>query len=381
MTDSIFISPLSRNSIGGMYHSNRTAALASATYTTTAALAPFSLGAPYTLQRWFWQNGATVGTDYMSVGIYDDNAILRYASPRTLTAGSSVGQFVAPGNYAANVLKLSDSTDSATYTTASCTLKAGMLYLLSVENSAASADAITSVTSATSGYPTFTSRSTTQFNTTANRVSIWSCVPATDFTGALIITFPGAQTGACWSLDAFYNVDTTTTDGIVQQAAGTGNDTTPTATLAAFGSVNNATYGAFGQATTGNGAPESAAYVELCDVTAATPAQSLQTDYNLANDTSVTETITSGQWGACAVEIKCLASAAIALPIMRGFIGYHSSGSTATFLKLSGTDSTRTMLRTTGAATTALPYAPAFVAASSTNYHLVLAGFTNRATP
>jgi hypothetical protein len=136
-----------------------------------------------------------------------------------------------------------------------------------------------------------------------------------------------------WSLNAFYHVDTATNDGIVQNATGTGSSVTPLATLAAFGSANNATFGAFGQAAAAAGAPESTSYIELSDTTTGTPAQALQTDFRPDNDTTVSETITSAAWGACAVEIKSLGTGAVYVPPMRGYLALHASGATATFLR------------------------------------------------
>ena len=204
---------------------------------------------------------------------------------------------------ARNVLASSSSTDATSYAMASTVYRTGCLYLLSVENSKASAADV--VSSITGGGPTFTSRSSTTFNTsTANRVSIWSAVPTSDFTGALTISFgANTQTGCVWSLNEFRNVDTTTNDGIVQQAVGTGNSGTALATLAAFTSTNNATFGAHGVAAANAGTAGSG-FTELSDTTAATPAQALHTDWRFTNDTTVDDTFTSAQWGSCAVEIK-----------------------------------------------------------------------------
>src|SRR6185369_12852358 len=138
-----------------------------------------------------------------------------------------------------NITSGGSTTDATSYATASVTLKTGVLYLLSVSNTKASAaNAVSSI----DGGPTFVSRSTTTFApSTAGRISIWSCVPTTDYTGTLTINFGGGntQTNCGWNLNAFYHVDTATNDGIVQNAVGTGTGTTALATLAAFGSANN----------------------------------------------------------------------------------------------------------------------------------------------
>lgn len=378
--DSVFLSTYSRNSLGGAYLSEVTSAPASGTYVAADRIQyiPFFTNRSYSLARWFWQNGATVGTNYVQVGIYDENLNLFRASPRTLSAGTANHvQYATPGIHGTNMTAGSDSTDATVYTTASVTLRPGVLYLMSVENSAASAGAVSSIDSATGGFPTFTSRSTTQFNTNANRVSIWSAVPTTEFTGTLRINFGATQTGAVWSLNAFFHVDTATTDGIVQNATGTGSSVTPLATLAAFGSANNATFGAFGQNAAAAGAPESASYIELSDTTAATPAQALQTDFRPDNDTTVSETITSTPWGACAVEIKSLGTGAVYVPPMRGYLAIHCNGTTATFFRISASIPLEVYNYLQSGATTGLPQAATL---STGGGHVYVYGFTSRSS-
>jgi hypothetical protein len=297
----VFLSTQSIMSARGS--NNSTPAAGSWSLSNRIIYIPFFLTKGSVVYRFFWLNGTTVGTNVLQMGIFDTAFNRIMASPYVLSAGANVCQFRNPGVTPLTLTSGSDSTDATVYTTASVTLKTGVLYLMGVENSAASAGAVSSIDSATGGYPTFTSRSTTQFNTNANRVSIWSAVPTTDFTGALRINFGATQTGAVWGLSGFYHVDTATNDGIVQNATGTGSSTTPLATLAAFGSADNATYGAFGVGAANAGTPSNF-YSELSDNTAATPAQALQTVYRPDNDTTVDETITSAAWGAAAVELK-----------------------------------------------------------------------------
>jgi len=317
----------------------------SATYPTAnlAIYTPIIVPKITSIARWFWLNGATVGTDYVEVGLYRESPTgagpgsLLAAGPRTLQAGTAnFCQFANPGIHGTNVTSGSDDTDATVYTTASVTLKAGVLYLISVTNSAASAAAISSIDSATGGFPTFTSRSTTQFNGTANRVSIWSCVPTEDWTGTLRINFGATQTAAVWGVSAYYGVDTTTNDGIVQNAVGTGTSVTPLATLAAFGSANNATVGAFGCAPSST-ITASAGYVKFHGVSSSSPAQSNGAVFRSDNDTTVDCTITSNPWGACAVEIKSRGTGPIVIPEDKYWLAFHCSGTTATFFRISVT--------------------------------------------
>lgn len=334
LDDPVFLHTLSENAVGLSYHGMRAGVPTSGTLTANRIhYVPFYLTRPYSLARWFWVNGATAATDYYEVGVYDKDFNLLRASPRTLAAGASAAQYATPGIHGTNVIANTDSTDATTYTTALVTLRAGVMYLLSVENShGSSASAVSSITGG-AGVPTFTSRSTTQFNGTLNRVSVWSCVPTADYTGTLTINFGGVtQTSGIWSLDAFYHVDTATNDGIVQNATGTGNSTTPLATLAAFGSANNATYGAFGVSGSSNHTA-STGYIELSDTGSATPLGDLDVTFRPDNDTTVDGAINTNPWGACALEIKSLGTGPVYLPPMRGYLALHVSGATATVLR------------------------------------------------
>jgi hypothetical protein len=305
---------------------------------------PIGLLDPFTVLKAFVLSGATVGTDSWDIGAYlmTDMATGRLDLIRStgavLSAGSAnVVQAASAWKIATAMLAaVGSSTDAASYTTSSVTLKAGRLYLIAVENShGSSASAVSAIT----GGPTWTSRSTTQYNTNLNRISIWSGVPTVDYTGTLSIAFGGVtQTGAIYSIDEFSGVDTSSSDGVVQQAVGTGNSGTSLATLAAFGSANNATYAAHGHAAASASAPGSG-FTEKSDVTAATPAQALCTDWRVDNDTTADATFTSAQWGACAVELKADASPFVIPPNLPGnpnvYMGLVYNGTTATLFRAS----------------------------------------------
>jgi hypothetical protein len=262
---------------------------------------------PYTVAKAYSASGATVGVDMIDMAIYrmTDQATGRMDMVR------STGQFYVnlpnvvqeaglPQVIGVNVTSGNSSADATSYTTAIVNLSAGKLYLLSVENSRATADVVSSVDNG----PTFTSRSSVAWNTNANRTSIWSAAPTTNYTGTLVVNYGAAtQTGCVWSLEEFSGVDTATNDGVVQQATGTGTSTTPSAALAAFASTYNATYFACSNVADSTTTPK-AQFTELVDIGAATPAQYLETQWFVGNDTAPTGTITSGVWGACAVEIK-----------------------------------------------------------------------------
>jgi hypothetical protein len=302
---------------------------------------PLYLLEPFTVAKAYWCNGATVGTDSIDLGIYrmTDMTIGRLDLIRStgavLSAGSAnVVQETATWRVAATNLTTGvDSTDATTYTTASVTLKAGRLYLLSFVNTAASAAVISDI----AGGPTWASRASTQYNSAAHRVSIWSGVPTVDYTGTIVVSFGATQTSGRWSLNEFSGVDTATNDGVVQGVVGTGSSTTPLATLAAFGSANNSTFGALANVADSTTTPGTN-FRELSDLTTTTtPGSFLQTQWYEGNDTTVDGTITSGAWGACAVEIKADASPFIIPPASVGspdiYIGMSMSGTTATIFR------------------------------------------------
>lgn len=313
--------------------------------TSHAHFRPIYLPEPFVVAKAFWINGATVGTDSIDIGVYrmtnmtTGRCDLIRSTGAVLSAGSAnVAQETATWKVAANSASITtgvDSTDATTYTTASVTLKAGRLYLMSFVNTAASAGAISGI----SGGPTWVSRATTQYNTAAHRVSLWSGVPTVDYTGTIVVSFGATQTGGRWSLNEFSGVDTATTDGVVQTAVGTGSSTTPLATLAAFGSANNATFGAMANTADSTTTPGTG-FTELSDdATATTPASFLQTEWRVDNDTTADGTITSGAWGAIAAEIKADASPFVIPPSMPGvpnvYWAMSMNGLTATIFRTS----------------------------------------------
>jgi hypothetical protein len=268
-----------------------------------------------------------------------------------------------------------DSTDSATYATASVTLKVGRLYLMAVENSAANAAVVASITGG------FVARATVQINGTTNRISVWSLVPTVDSTGALTITFGGAQTGCTWSLLEMSGVDTTTTDGIVQIVTNTGNTANPTVALAAFGSDANATFAAF--ANLASAATPAPGWTEMADVTAATPAQYLETQWRVGPARNASAIVSSGQWGGIACEIKADTSALVIPPSTPGnpdlYMAFTQSGASATWLRIvpsSGFLAGVGMLYITG--TFPLPSTVVPLATATTQMTVHLFGFSLR---
>lgn len=389
-------SPLSQVTItpfhpemGGMSAAQGTAPTSAAwANSNKARFFPIYLIEPFTVLKAFWCNGATVGTDSIDIGAYQMTDmttgrldLIRSTGP-VLSAGTvSVVQGTATWKTAhANITSGNDSTDRSSapgYTTASVTLKAGRLYLMSVENSAASAAVVSAIT----GGGTWASRSSVQYNTAANRTSIWSCVPTSDYTGTIDIAFGATQTGCCWALEESSGVDTATTDGVVQQATGTGSSVTPLATLGAFGSANNATFAAHGHAAATATTPGTG-FTETADVTTATPAQALETEWQVGNDTTADATITSAAWGSCAVEIKVSTASFVIPPVMPGvptvYMGMAVSGTTATFIRTGPNLWTSRLTFLENATAFPLPSSVIPVAAAASGGTVPVAGFSQR---
>jgi hypothetical protein len=358
---------------------------------SSALLVPIRLIQPFTVAKAYWCNGATVGTDSIDIGVYQMTDMttgrcdLIRSTGAVLSAGTvSVVQEASAWKVARTNLTASFSdSDATSYTTASVTLKAGRLYLMAVQNAKGSAaDAVTSITG---GTETWTSRVTTQYNASSvNRISIWSAVPATDYTGTIVISFgANTQTACIWSLTEMSGVDTSTTDGVVQSATGTGNSVTPLATLAAFASANNATFGAMssinsGAHTVGSG------FTQLSTTASATPAARMSTEWRVDNDTTADATVTSSQWGAVAVEVKADASSFIIPPSPPGsnpnvYMAFVVNGGTATvFRRTPAIGFNAASAHLVSASSFPLPstLTPATLAASALS--LPLAGFSSR---
>lgn len=380
----VFLSAWSMSAIGAIKLGQYTTQPTSGVWNSAgrAYFVPFVLYKGYTLQRFYWLNGATVGTDSFQAGVYtgDGNDELLVSSPRTLSAGT-INQcaFATCSVVASGVTSGTSTTDATSVATASVTLKArpGLMYALAVVNThATTANTVTAQT--TGAALSFTSRSTTQWSGSTGRTTIFTAVPTTDVTDTITITTTSAQTatGFAWSLVAFTNVDTATTDGIVQQQVGTGSSTTPLATLSAFGSSNNATFGAHGGAFTS--AAPGTNFIEVHDVTYATPTAGLQTEYYSANDTTVDATITSAVWGSCAVEVKSLGTTYQLQP-GRYYMALHCTGTTATIFKTTTAGSQAFGLYAQSGLTAGLPHTATLTANTSTNFPVF--GITNRASP
>lgn len=208
------------------------------------------------------------------------------------------------------------STPGTSFTTNSFTPKANKLYLISmaVRNNDNSTDPLD---------PTITGCGLTWVNvngtiydntgTSRRRITVFRALGSSPSTGTLTIDF-GAVThnNLDYSIDEFYGVDISGTNGsgaIVQSAVNqdtAGTASTLTATLGAFGSTNNATFGVFAgnnltvTTTAGTG------FAKVGDIGGNSR---LTTEFRQDNDTSVDITFsTTCQIGGVAIELKAAAT-------------------------------------------------------------------------
>jgi len=177
--------------------------------------------------------------------------------------------------------------DSSNYPTSSVTLKAGRLYLLAVSNTKATTPDTATIT----GGGTWIAQHTLTFNTAATptqRLSIFKLVPTADYTGTLGISFSATQTACLWDLTEVFGADVSRADIGVRQSVVARFDSTaaPVATLAALLNADSGVYGATAKGSTSAVTPGSG-FTELTDVTEATPAAGLQTEWRNGNDTTV----------------------------------------------------------------------------------------------
>lgn len=247
---------------------------------------------------------------------------LSLAMPTGTTAGDFVvviahanGQTtIADNNKTVAAATLTSGNDAAGVTskaTASVTLTAYRLYLLTVTTRTASGDP--NHATATSTGATWVEVNSNNYDSTGSqkRTTVLRAMVASNQTGAITIDFAGqTQSDVVWSIDEITNVDTSGTNGsgaVVQSAVNSnaGGGGTLTTTLAAFGSSNNATWGA---CSIGNGSGTSTAGTGFAKVSENATASNLRlmTEFKNSNDTTVdyTESTTTAELGGIAIEIK-----------------------------------------------------------------------------
>src|SRR3990172_4009030 len=195
--------------------------------------------------------------------------------------------FTAPSPIA----EVSD-VDASSYTTTGTAGANNKLYLITVENSHATAPALPTLTHS-GGLTCVEIANSVASN---RRVTLFRALKTTGVSAGTFTADAAGATPASWAGGVG--------GAIVQSDTSAGSGTTATGNLAAFAdAVNNAAF----MATMNNlNSPitEEAGYTELADLGHANPTRRVETEYKLGEDTSVTSTFSSAAWHCIAVEVK-----------------------------------------------------------------------------
>ena len=232
-----------------------------------------------------------------------------------------------------------DNTGGSTTVTSSVTLTANRLHLLTVSSQQFNGSpAATPTCTGWTQVATFVYYNAGGTDIPSNRLTVLRQMPGSNATGTHTIDFGGtSQTEVVWAIDqSDANVETGGTNGssaIVQSVTNSGNGTALSATLAAFGSTDNGTFGA--AVTYASGMTPwtvGTSFTALSNQAGGfTTDLSLLTEYRDVNDTSVDATASgTGDWGMVAIEIAAAASGGYTLTADSG--SYSLSGQAANTL-------------------------------------------------
>jgi hypothetical protein len=207
----------------------------------------------------------------------------------------------------------SDIVAGSSAVTASIAPAANRLVMVAVESA--------TVITATPNEPTLSGGGMTTWTSVASiawvssgasrrRLTLFRALQASPGSGTVTIDFAGqSQDVILWSIVEFAGVKTSGANGadaVLQPTSNSGSGTSGSVTLAAFGSANNGTYGAFAHRADEVTSP-GGGFTERHDVHgtgAGSAADALETEWRADNDTGVDASwATSVSWGAIAFEI------------------------------------------------------------------------------
>lgn len=198
---------------------------------------------------------------------------------------------------------------ASTYETTSFSVLPGRLYIASVHSGLRTTTTPNTPTISGLGI-TWTQVDTAlpdDASSSRSRITSFRGVAPSNATGTITTDHGGQNQDRCTvSCDEFDNVDTTTTDGVVQKANNRVTGATSlSVTLAAFGSTNNATYGVFGISYQGTPYTAGSGFTLITHAVDVVPDYTIQTEFRNDNDTGVDMTTTGVEdLGAIAMEIK-----------------------------------------------------------------------------
>lgn len=206
---------------------------------------------------------------------------------------------------ATHLTTAASATDATSYVTASISPSANKLILACVHSWSQSGNVTPTLTG--NGLTWVAVNSAISIG--GARVTVFRAMGASPSVGAVTIDCGGQiQYRQEWSIAEFGGVDTGGTNGsaaIVQSATNIGPATSLTMTLGAFGSTNNATYGAFGVHTDDADIVVGSGFTQLGEVTQFGETGAIMTEFRGDNDTTVDASWTTlSDVAGVAVEIK-----------------------------------------------------------------------------
>lgn len=194
-----------------------------------------------------------------------------------------------------------DSTsDTTQYITASVSIAAGSVVLVSVFCCVASGTAPTITVSGLT--LTWAESAMTAFSGAVRRIAVWEAFSASAQTGTITIDHNIASTGTGWSVNEVTGMDTS--DPVLQPTTATGNSGTALVTLAAAGNSDNRPF--LSEAHRSNSASTSeASWTLLSTNNSGGPNMGHGAHWRSDTfDTTATATFTTQEWGAIALEIQ-----------------------------------------------------------------------------
>ena len=218
----------------------------------------------------------------------------------------------------------SSATNGTVFTSASVTPGGNRLVLLAVEGDTVAGGGFT--LTVTGNGLTWVLIAKSAVHSSFNETHVYRTMGASPSAGAITMTSDVTLDTLAWSVAEFDVVDTSGTNGsgaVVQSATNASDSAASlTVTLAAFGSANNATYGAFGAGTSPVTWTPGSGFTEIHDV--GQEWASISSEWRVDNDTSVdaTASATTGL-GGVAIEIKAAAAGAATYP---GWYGSRAGG-------------------------------------------------------
>lgn len=270
----------------------------------------------------------------------------------------------------ANLTSGLDVDGGSTSTTASVTPSANKLQLLTI-NSRTAITADPNQPTITGNGLTWVAVNSVVYDTTGltrKRVSLFRAMGVAPTAGTIGIDFGGQnQTHVVWSLDEASGVDTSGANGagaVVQSVtASDGNSTAVslTATLAAFGSTANATFGGFGFGNGQGGKNVGSGFTLLADLSADGTTNEIFTEWKSTNDTTVDATADAGkngEIGAVAIEIR----AEVIMFDAASNSGYQATASSYNWAHVTSTGNNRylivgvSLLSVAGSSVTSITY-------------------------